>query len=137
MGGFGALRLAAKYPARFQGAGGHSSMTHFDHHNQFVVEPLAAYACPPEDRSVFETMLRNPASLPPVRFDCGTEDPLLGANRELHTQLEAAGIAHQYAEFPGGHEWQYWEMHLTDMLRFFGKLAANAPAIAPRDDRIS
>jgi S-formylglutathione hydrolase FrmB len=125
MGGFGALRLAAKYSDRFQGAGGHSSMTLFEHHTQFVVEPLAAYACPPEDRSVFETMLRNRSSLPPIRFDCGTEDPLLPANRELHSQLERAGIAHEYAEFPGGHQWPYWETHLSAMLQFFGNLARN------------
>jgi len=128
MGGFGALRLAAKYPARFRGAGGHSSMTHFDQHNQFVIEPLAAYGCPPEDRSVVETMLRNRGSLPPIRFDCGTEDPLLAANRELHAQLYDAGIPHQYEEFSGGHEWPYWETHLSDMLRFFGELAIDTAA---------
>ena len=128
MGGFGALRLAAKYPTRFRGAGGHSSMTHFEQHNQFVREPLAAYGCLPEDHSVFETMLRNRASLPPIRFDCGTEDPLLGANRELHAQLQVAGIPHLYEEFPGGHEWPYWERHLSDMLRYFGKLALERPA---------
>jgi S-formylglutathione hydrolase FrmB len=122
MGGFGALRLAAKYPEKFRGAGGHSSMTHFDQHTQFVEEPLNSYGCVPEDRSVFETMTRNRAKLTPFRFDCGTEDPLLEVNRQLHTQMESAGIAHQYAEFPGGHEWPYWEEHLKDMLRFFGAL---------------
>jgi S-formylglutathione hydrolase FrmB len=123
MGGFGALRLAAKYPERFRGAGGHSSMTHFDQHSQFVEEPLGSYGCAPEDRSVFETMARNRDSLPPIRFDCGTEDPLIKLNRQLHAQMQSAGIAHQYAEFPGGHEWPYWELHLREMLLFFGGLA--------------
>jgi S-formylglutathione hydrolase FrmB len=119
MGGFGALRLAAKYPGRFRGAGGHSSMTHFEQHTQFVEELLDSYACPPEDRSVFDTMLNNRDRLPPIRFDCGTEDPLLEVNRQLHAQLDSAGIAHQYVEFPGGHEWPYWEAHVKDMLLFF------------------
>src|SRR5678810_247083 len=44
MGGFGALRLAGKYPDRFAGAGGHSSMTHFDQFTMFVEEPLESYA---------------------------------------------------------------------------------------------
>ncbi len=123
MGGFGALRLAAKYPERFRAAGGHSSMTHFDQHRQFVEEPLDSYFCPKDDRSVLETLLRHRDRLPPLRFDCGTEDPLLGHNRELSEQLKRSGIAHGYEEFPGGHEWPYWETHLADMLRFFGRHA--------------
>lgn len=119
MGGFGALRLAGKYPERFRAAGGHSSITHFTQFASFVEEPLEHYHCPAEDQSVFETLLRNRGRLPPLRFDCGTEDPLLEPNRELHRQLTAAGIPHQYQEFPGGHEWPYWQRHLEDMLRFF------------------
>jgi putative tributyrin esterase len=122
MGGFGALRLAAKYPERFRGAGGHSSMTRFEQHTQFVEEPLDLYACSPEDRSVFETMRRNCDRLPAIRFDCGTEDPLIEYNRELDRQLSGAGIPHQYTEYPGGHEWPYWELHLADMLRYFAGL---------------
>jgi len=119
MGGFGALRLAGKYPDRFAGAGGHSSMTHFDQFTMFVEEPLESYACPPGDRSVLETLLKNRARLPPLRFDCGTEDQLIEFNRELSRELRRAGIAHTYEEFPGGHSWPYWETHLEDMLRFF------------------
>ncbi len=96
-------------------------MTHFDQHKLFVEESLESYGCPPGERSVQETMLRNRDALPALRFDCGTEDPLLDYNRELSTQLKQAGIAHVYEEFPGGHEWPYWERHLVDMLKFFGK----------------
>ena len=56
-----------------------------------------------------------------MRFDCGTEDSLLEANRELHFCLQAAGVPHEYSEFPGGHTWDYWERHLEDSLRFFAK----------------
>jgi len=121
MGGFGALRLAAKYPKKFAGAGGHSSITHFDQMQLFVEEPLPAYNCLAEDRSVLETMLRNRDHLPPLRFDCGTQDPLLEHNRKLTRQLQEAHIPHEYEEFPGGHEWPYWEQHLVEMLRFFAQ----------------
>jgi S-formylglutathione hydrolase FrmB len=121
MGGFGALRLAGKYPQVFRAAGGHSSMTHFDQFTMFVEEPLPAYHCAETDRSVLETLLRNQQPLPPLRFDCGTEDPLIGFNRDLNGQLKRAGIHHVYEEFPGGHNWPYWEEHLADMLRFFGR----------------
>ncbi|NBO04020.1 MAG: esterase family protein, partial [Betaproteobacteria bacterium] len=46
-------------------------------------------------------------------------DELIGANRILHGQLQAAGIPHTYEEFPGGHEWPYWTEHIADTLRFF------------------
>jgi len=119
MGGFGALRLAAKYPERYRAVSGHSSITHFDQLSQFVEERLGAYTALEEDRSVLETMLRHRDKLPPIRFDCGTEDPLLAHNRSLHQSLTEAGITHVYEEFSGGHEWNYWETYLADTLRFF------------------
>ena len=96
-------------------------MTHFEQHSQFVEEKLESYNCPPVDQSVFETMLRNRGRLPPFRFDCGTEDPLLQFSRDLSNQMKNAGMVHEYAEFPGGHEWPYWETHLADMLLFFAR----------------
>src|SRR5258708_3161177 len=36
LGGFGALRLAGKYPQKFRGSGGHSSITRFDQFHLFV-----------------------------------------------------------------------------------------------------
>jgi putative tributyrin esterase len=122
MGGFGALRLGAKYPERYRAISGHSSVTHFEQLKKYVEEDLGRIAPNREDHSVLETMLRNHAALPPIRFDCGTEDHLLEHNRELHRQLEANGVAHCYEEFPGGHDWAYWEKHLEETLRFFGGL---------------
>lgn len=122
MGGFGALRIAAKYPGRFCAASGLSSITHFEQLKDFVQEPLSAFESDERDHSVFTTMLRNRAQLPPIRFDCGTEDTLIHANRELHTKLLTAGIPHTYEEFPGSHEWPYWETHLADTLRFFASV---------------
>ena len=61
------------------------------------------------------------ATLPPVRFDCGTADVLLPQNRALHEALTAAGIMHRYEEFPGGHDWAYWQTHVADSLRFLAE----------------
>jgi putative tributyrin esterase len=121
MGGFGALRLAAKYPQRFRAASGHSSMTHFDQLQPFVEERSGSFTALEEDRSVLDIMLRHRSRLPPIRFDCGTSDLLIEKNRALHQALVDARIPHDYEEFPGGHEWPYWETHLADTLRFFAK----------------
>jgi S-formylglutathione hydrolase FrmB len=101
MGGFGALRLAGKFPELFRAVSAHSSITHFDQMAQFVEEPLASFGARDDDWSVLETLLRHRFRLPPLRFDCGLEDPLLDANRELHQALTAADIPHTYEEFPG------------------------------------
>lgn len=122
MGGYGALRLACRHPGAFAAASGHSSITRFEQLSMFVEEPLEAYGSGGGPRDVLEAALANRDRLPPLRFDCGTEDPLLDANRDLHRALDAAGVAHAYEEFPGGHEWPYWETHLVDTLRFFKRV---------------
>jgi putative tributyrin esterase len=72
-------------------------------------------------RPVLDTMLANRTQLPAVRFDCGLSDPLLEKNRALTKALRAVGIPHEYHEFPGGHDWPYWERHLVESLLFFAQ----------------
>jgi len=121
MGGFGALRLGGKHPHRFRAVSGHSSATHKEQFRELLGARLDAWSDAEEDRSVLAALLRNHHELPPIRFDCGTEDFLVGENRDLHQALEAAGIVHLYEEFPGGHTWPYWEEHLADTFRFFAQ----------------
>ncbi|RRB02676.1 alpha/beta hydrolase [Larkinella rosea] len=120
MGGYGALRLAASYPERFRAVCGLSSITESDQLSQFVEEPLHQYVqIDPVTESVAQLMRQNRDRLPAIRFDCGTEDQLIEANRTLHKTLLEWQIPHQYQENPGGHEWPYWEKHIADALRFF------------------
>ena len=121
MGGFGALRLGAKYPARFKGISGHSSITHLQQMGQFVEEPLERYGTI-EGPSVLHWMVKNKSSLPPVRFDCGKTDVLIEYNRKLHRDLTENGVPHTYEEFDGEHNWDYWSVHVKDTLRFFSGL---------------
>jgi putative tributyrin esterase len=120
MGGFGALRLAGSYPQRFVAAAGHSSITDAAQIDGLVAESRAGWAAMPADQSVLAALLASPGPLPALRFDCGRDDPFIVANRQLHADLQAAGIEHQYAEHEGGHGWDYWSRHLEDTLRFFG-----------------
>ena len=119
MGGFGALRLAGLYPERFAAAAAHSSMTELAQFDRLVEDDRRDWRPGPGDGGVLAALSTRPASLPPLRFDCGLEDPFLEGNRRLHQALQTAGIAHQYAEQQGGHDWAYWTRHLEDSLLFF------------------
>lgn len=119
MGGFGALRLAAKYPRRIGAASGHSSATHLKTLEPFFTAGFTSLDIRPEEPSLLELLIGQREELPPIRFDCGTEDELLADNRALHLGLQAAGVPHGYAEFSGGHDWPYWEQQLRESLRFF------------------
>ncbi len=123
MGGYGALRLAARHPERFSAAGGLSSITDIEQFEEFVEEPVSSYGQPLEDASLVKLMCRQRDLLPPIRFDCGTEDLLIEHNRALHRALEEAGVSHVYAEYPGDHGWAYWTEHVATMLRFFDRVS--------------
>ncbi|HEX4309984.1 MAG TPA: alpha/beta hydrolase-fold protein [Acidobacteriaceae bacterium] len=127
MGGYGALRLGAKFAERVAGISAHSAVTSLEDLSQRVQEPIGDYlAAGKRDADVLYWMRRNRAHLPPIRFDCGTEDSLLASNRALHQALLRLKIRHEYEEHPGGHDWAYWKKHVRSTLRFVSDLAREA-----------
>ena len=122
MGGFGALRNGAKYPQRFTAFAGHSSITAVEQMALFVEEDLSAYRHDPDALSVLATMLGQRESLRPFRFDCGVDDLLIEHNRPLAHALTEAGVSFEYAEYPGGHEWPYWQTHIAESFKFFDQV---------------
>jgi len=135
MGGFGALRLGATYPERFAGISGHSSITNLGDLEAFLEEDLLDQLSGNTRGSLSEVLLEAGSRLPPLRFDCGLDDALLASNRDLSKSLEEARIDHIYQEFPGNHEWSYWEAHLEDTLLFFQELLASDGQAAYRHKR--
>ena len=122
MGGFGALRLGAKYPSVFSGFSGLSSITHFDQMSQFVEDFDNLKDKALEKDGVFDWLLKNKAVLPPFRFDCGKSDILIAYNRQMHNDLTVHQIPHTYEEFDGAHSWDYWGGHIGKTLIFFDSL---------------
>ena len=130
MGGYGAAKLALKYPDIFCAGVSHSGAVAFAHrlmHQEwtgfdwlvglFGDNPTGG----PDD--IFALADRSdPATRPALRIDCGTEDFLLDQNRALHAHLDALGYLHEYAEHPGGHGWDYWDTHIQDTLQFFTQI---------------
>ena len=119
MGGYGALRLGAKYPERVMAIAAHSAVTSLEDLQPFVQESIEKdLALGKRDADLLYWMRRHRAHLPPIRFDCGTDDSLLAGNRVLHAQMMKARIPHVYEEYPGGHDWNYWRTHGRGTLRF-------------------
>jgi putative tributyrin esterase len=127
MGGFGALRIGAKHATCVAGISAHSPVTGLDDLSRFVQDPIEKdLAAGIRDANILYWMRHNRSRLPPIRFDCGTEDSLIASNRKLHAALVQARIPHHYEEHPGGHDWPYWQRHVRSTLRFVSRLAGNA-----------
>jgi putative tributyrin esterase len=133
MGGYGALRTALRYPDVFSSANSHSgALFHGSHdwslkedHEErraFGDEMLHVFGTRPQGSSHDLLALARSAQvggiLPRMRIDCGTEDFLLDANRMFHAELDHLHIPHEYHEAPGSHEWDYWDRHVQDALKF-------------------
>lgn len=126
MGGYGALRLALAHPGMFVSANSHSGACQAGHKVDAILKD-------PEFRRVFgpsprgsqhdlyalaAKLKRERTRVPRLRIDCGAEDFLIHDNRKFHGHLVRLGIQHEYAEYPGGHDWGYWDLHVREALTF-------------------
>jgi len=121
MGGFGALKLGAKYHKQYKAISGHSSITDLNQMSLFVEEDMSNYTENSNNLSVIDEILKQKNNLPKFRFDCGKNDLLIEQNRQLHQKLVNANIPHIYEEFDGEHKWEYWQEHIKDTLLFFNQ----------------
>ena len=123
MGGYGALKLALKHPSVFRAAVSHSGAVRAptnprpDLHSE-ILQIFGPNAVGGPDDLFALAGSADRATLPALRIDCGVDDHLLENNRRLHTELERLGVPHQYAEYPGAHDWAYWDLHIQDALAF-------------------
>jgi S-formylglutathione hydrolase FrmB len=124
MGGYGAMKLALKFPHLFCSAVAHSSA--FDVRRRIERLEMSAemrrifgpspVGGPDDPYALAEKLDRK--LLPALRIDCGREDGLLEENRAFHRYLEKLGIPHEYEEFPGAHTWDYWDQRVQEALTF-------------------
>ena len=119
MGGFGALRLAARNAGRVAAVSAHSPITDLDDLALFTVDDLGAtLGVPRNERSLAALMEQPGDDVTRIHIDCGTRDPLIGSNRRLHEALERSGVRHTYEEYDGAHDWVSWRRRIGVGLRF-------------------
>ncbi|MCM8757316.1 MAG: esterase family protein [Candidatus Omnitrophica bacterium] len=124
MGGYGSLKLAIKHPHLFGSVSAHSSLTDI---TTWIEGPPGQefsriFGKPVHPENDLFLLAEKAKDWPAVRLDCGTEDILLDHNRRFHAHLEKLNRPHIYEEFPGGHDWTYWDQHVQDSLRFHASL---------------
>ena len=138
MGGYGALLLALRHPEVFGAAASHSGAVLTARATTELGKPWewskTLYGEGPEGLrkrrehdilTLTQRFLREEPDTGTLRYDgpalyldCGTEDFLYYASRELTQALRMLGIPYEYHEYPGDHDWTYWDRHVQDSLRF-------------------
>jgi S-formylglutathione hydrolase FrmB len=124
MGGYGALTLALRRPGTF--ASVTATSAYFDPSTLFSAGIMSDHS-----GRVWGDVATREAHDPRlliadesrraglrVAFDCGVDDEFIAENRAFHHQLNDLGVAHGYAEHPGGHDWTYWRNHFADHFKF-------------------
>lgn len=126
MGGYGSMRLALAHPELFVSANSHSGAlwnfnTGLPRDRLALLKPI--YGRKPQGTAhdlfaLASKHKRAGTKLPALRIDCGLDDHLIKHNRDFHAHLEKLKVPHEYAEFPGIHEWDYWDDHVREALQF-------------------
>jgi putative tributyrin esterase len=137
MGGHGALYLSTRHPELFCAAGSMSGAVDMQIGNWKISGDFLKSVTDRFEKllgkdtlnntlyydnavvNMADRMKRNGLAL---TIDCGVDDFLIEANRELHRRLVYNKTPHDYVERPGGHSWPYWENSLPYHVLFFSKV---------------
>ena len=122
MGGYGALRLALGRPDRFRSAHSHSGALGFAHTPRYRegAEFARLLGDSGEANSLY-ALAREVAPQPAIRIDCGVDDFLIKDNRVYTAHLKEIGDDYENEEFPGVHDWAYWDEHVQEQIAFHRK----------------
>ena len=128
MGGYGAIKNGLKHHDMFASVNSHSGAL-----GTIRADPETKDLSPEFERVFGKAPKEGPEDpfaiveridhgrVPALRVDCGTEDFLLDQNRAFHEHLETLHIPHEYQEYPGGHDWSYWDRHVQEAIAFHAK----------------
>lgn len=126
MGGFGAFLLASRHIDIFSAAGSMSGVLDLKpfSNSSLVSKKMVDSTCCRVNWDKFSTLKLGDTLLPGqirLTMECGLDDYLLSVNRKIHKRLAENKIAHDYAERPGKHDWNYWRNAVEFQLLFFRK----------------
>ena len=124
MGGYGAMKCALTYPDRYAGAMSFSGALSILEHP----EAMQAIMSREEIAGILGTDLRCGDGLSIAKLAqkaaavseksrlyiaCGTEDALIADNRNMAALVRDLGFDTAYEEWPGHHDWEFWDRALV------------------------
>lgn len=130
MGGYGALRLALRYPGRYAAAASLSGCVEmekgyetFASRGPFMLRELDDVYGSEHDLlrgpgSLFglaDRFLKEPDRAPRMYMACGTEDHLFEANEHFFARF-GKELPIEYHTEPGDHNWAFWDRYLERVL---------------------
>lgn len=120
MGGFGALKCALTYPARYAGCASFSGALRMDYEllcNVLKREELAALVgadCKAGSENDLFRLASEAGRLPRIYLSCGEQDTLYSMSADFAEHLETLGIEHRFDHRPGTHIWEFWDRSVKD-----------------------
>ena len=133
MGGYGALKLALRTPERFAAAAALSPVVDLERRfnapesapwrrelENIFVSPVEAE----KNGNDLFTLARDAVAagkpLPRLISFCGTDDFMIEDNRKFNTFMKKLDCPEFHSfEYPGNHNWKFWDTHIQDVFRFF------------------
>ena len=148
MGGYGAVKLGLRAPHVFSACAGFSGCLDMQslltqaqkggETSEMAQEVRAIFGTDltlrPEDdlfRLAEKTALLPEQDRPRVMVTCGEQDFLLSHNRRFRDRMEPLPYEFVYREWPGAHEWSFWDQSIQYALEFF--LPGRREALAKLD----
>ncbi len=135
MGGYGAVKIALRYPEQFGGCASLSGAFDIFHPRRLKIfdEWQGIFGFDMQDpeelrgsvHDVYALAQKNSdagITFPKMYLWCGESDFLLDANREFYTLLNDLQVEHAYEESEGSHTWKWWDLHIQDALRYLLKV---------------
>lgn len=114
LGGLISLYTAWQHPETFGRVVSHSGC--------FIAEPGGRQGTVINTTTAREWLTEQVSAQPPrslkVSLDTGVLEWLTGPNRRMAAVLKDQGVAHQYREYPSGHNWVTWKNALAEALLY-------------------
>jgi enterochelin esterase-like enzyme len=125
-GGHAALQLTFNHPDIFGVAGAHGPSLRPDDGFLPWLGSGAEYARR-DPISLAESLPLSTLQSATLWLDVGSEDEWRPRVELLHEILAERGVVHEYHVWPGAHDGEYWQPHVPDYLRYYGR--ALRPAV--------
>lgn len=130
MGGYGSIKFGLKYPdmfsmvGSFSGALGAASFTEKNagvNIGRAIDQIYGPEGSETRSSNDIFKIVRDAApdrvkAMPFIYQSCGTEDFLIGNNRDFLALMNEKKLAHEYREHPGVHDWVFWNDQVREFL---------------------